>query len=158
MWRADGEGELYTYLPPGFSANQVLCSVRPSSTCNAAYGDSVGRGAFKVTPGQRATLSQRVRLNDVGQANGELEVFMNGQSVINVKGLVLRDSAAGRIRGIQMQTFFGGTLSFPKKKLCSWGLPLASFQVTHRSTRHHGLRTRTSPTSPLPSLRNSREL
>lgn len=47
-------------------------------------------------------------MNDVGQANGELELFVGGKSVVNVGGLVLRNSADGRIRGMQFQTFFGG--------------------------------------------------
>lgn len=55
---------------------------------------------------------RRVRLNDVGEANGELELFANGKSVINVGGLILRDSEVGCMRGIQMQTFFGGKSRF----------------------------------------------
>ena len=114
MWRTNGEGELYTYLPsyenPGFEANRILCNVAPSSYCNPTYGASVGRGAFDFKSGQWNTVSQRVRLNDVGQSNGELELFFNGQSVINVKGLKFRNNAEGRFRGIQAQTFFGGKL------------------------------------------------
>ncbi|KAH7920663.1 hypothetical protein BV22DRAFT_1020784 [Leucogyrophana mollusca] len=113
MWRTDGAGELYTYLPPytepQFAANKAVCDVAPKSDCNPEYGASVGRGAFTFTSGQWNTVSQRVRLNDVGQANGELELYVGGQSVINVGGLILRDSAEGKIRGIQMQTFFGGS-------------------------------------------------
>lgn len=63
-------------------------------------------------------ISQRVLLNDAGMANGELELFFNGESVINVGGLMLRGDDAGKIRGIIMQTFFGGmseTLSFPPR-------------------------------------------
>ena len=56
---------------------------------------------------------QRMRLNDAGQENGELEVIVNGQSKINVSGLVLRSSEAGRIHGMQIQTFFGGSFSLP---------------------------------------------
>lgn len=115
MWRTNGEGEMYTYLPPfddgRFAANKKQCDVAPESHCNPTYGASVGRGAFQFTPGQWTTVSERVRLNDVGQANGELELFVNGESVISVKGLILRDSSAGRIRGIQMQSFFGGSSS-----------------------------------------------
>ena len=51
-------------------------------------------------------------------ANGELELFFNGESVINVGGLMLRGDDAGKIRGIIMQTFFGGmseTFSFPRR-------------------------------------------
>ncbi|KAF8177624.1 polysaccharide lyase family 14 protein [Pholiota molesta] len=113
MWRTAGAGELYTYLPPytdaAFTANKRVCAVAPLSECNPTYGASVGRGSFKFATGAWTTISERVRLNDAGKANGELELFANGKSVISVTGLILRDSAAGRIRGMQMQTFFGGS-------------------------------------------------
>ncbi|KJA21065.1 polysaccharide lyase family 14 protein [Hypholoma sublateritium FD-334 SS-4] len=113
MWRTAGAGELYTYLPPytesQFAVNNRVCDVAPLSECNPTYGASVGRGSFKFATGAWTTISERVRLNDVGQANGELELFANGVSVISVTGLILRDSAAGRFRGMQMQTFFGGS-------------------------------------------------
>ncbi|KAF8626293.1 hypothetical protein AX15_004964 [Amanita polypyramis BW_CC] len=115
MWRTAGAGELYTYLPPfteePFSANERQCHVPPLSRCNSVYGASVGRGSFHFVPGRWTTVSQRVRLNDIGTANGEIELFVNGQSVINVDGLILRDSPSGRLRGIQMQSFFGGSTS-----------------------------------------------
>ena len=108
MWRTDGMGELYTYLPPDYTANQVVCSVPPLSLCNSVDGQSIGRGSFNWTTGGRTTVSERVRLNDVGQANGELQLFVGGKSVINVGGLVLVNSSEGRIQGLMMQTFFGG--------------------------------------------------
>lgn len=115
MWRAGGAGEFYTYLPPftnsKFAANKKLCTVKPDSVCNPTYGASVGRGAFKFRVGVWNHISERVRLNDAGQANGELELFFNGKSVINVSGLMLRDNDQGRIHGIQAQTFFGGSES-----------------------------------------------
>ncbi|OJT02033.1 hypothetical protein TRAPUB_7567 [Trametes pubescens] len=117
MWRTNGAGELYTYLPPDYDANQAVCDIPPFSTCNDVYGASVGRGSFTWQTGGRTTISQRVRLNDAGQENGELELFANGKSVVSVGGLVLRNSSAGRIRGIQMQTFFGGSDS-------SWASPV----------------------------------
>jgi len=113
MWRTDGAGELYTYLPPSdiprFAANKAICKVKPVSDCNPTYGASVGRGSFSFAAGKRTYVSQRVRLNDVNQANGEIELFADGKSVVNVSGLILRDSGDGRIRGLQMQTFFGGS-------------------------------------------------
>ena len=108
MWRTNGAGELYTYLPPDYSENDAVCDQPPYSTCNDVYGASVGRGSFTWKTGGRTAISQRVRLNDVGQANGELELFVEGKSVVSVGGLILRDTASGRIRGMQMQTFFGG--------------------------------------------------
>ncbi|GJE88084.1 hypothetical protein PsYK624_041670 [Phanerochaete sordida] len=109
MWRQNGAGEMYTYLPQAYSANDAVCDVPPFSTCNDVYGASVGRGSFKFAAGKATSVSMRVRLNDVNQQNGELELWADGQSVINVGGLVLRDSDAGRIRGMMMQTFFGGS-------------------------------------------------
>ncbi|KAI1791566.1 hypothetical protein LXA43DRAFT_421171 [Ganoderma leucocontextum] len=116
MWRTDGKGEIYTYLPPDYSANQAVCDVAPESDCNDTYGASVGRGSFSFKAGTRATIGQRVRLNDVGQENGELELFVEGKSIFTVKGLVLRNSSSGKFQGIQMQTFFGGSDS-------SWASP-----------------------------------
>lgn len=111
MWRTSGQAELYLYLPPSEKANKRVCNVAPKSDCNSVYGASVGRGVFNFTPGKATTLAMRVRLNDVGKENGEIEFFSNGQSVINVGGLVLRQNASGRIRGLQLQTFFGGMSS-----------------------------------------------
>ena len=111
MWRTAGAGEFYTYLPSSgqfASPNEALCTVKPFSTCNPTYGASVGRGSFTFQRGVWNQISQRVLLNDAGEANGELELFFNGESVINVGGLMLRGDDAGKIRGIIMQTFFGG--------------------------------------------------
>ena len=112
MWRGDGMGEFYTYLPPftipGYEANEVQCHVAPYSECNPDYGNSIGRGAFNFTSGERGTVAMRVLLNDAGEANGELELWYNGESVISLGGLIIRDSDEGRLRGLMMQTFFGG--------------------------------------------------
>ena len=64
--------------------------------------------SFDFKAGEWQTVAERVRLNDAGQANGEMQLFVDGESVINVSGLVLRDQDAGRIYGMQVQTFFGG--------------------------------------------------
>jgi hypothetical protein len=118
MWRSNGEGELYTYLPmvSGWEANQKQCKVAPYSECNPTYGASVGRGSFKFARGAWTTVSQRVKLNDVGSNNGEMELVVNGKSVINVSGLKFRDSSSGKFRGLQVQSFFGGSDS-------SWASP-----------------------------------
>ncbi|KAI0738034.1 hypothetical protein C8Q80DRAFT_1114363 [Daedaleopsis nitida] len=116
MWRTAGAGELYTYLPPDFGENEAVCDVPPFSTCNDVYGASVGRGSFTFKTGARTTIGQRVKLNDAGKSNGEIELFVAGKSMFSVGGLVLRDSSSGRIRGMQMQTFFGGSDS-------SWASP-----------------------------------
>ncbi|KAL0945406.1 hypothetical protein HGRIS_000898 [Hohenbuehelia grisea] len=115
MWRPSGAGEFYTYLPQVWE-NKKQCRVQPKSHCNPRYGASVGRGSFYFEGGRWNTVTERIRLNDVGEANGEMELFVDGESVISVYGLVLRTSHAGRFRGIQLETFFGGSDS-------SWGPP-----------------------------------
>lgn len=111
MWRPEGNGELYTYLPPytdvKFKANEHICGLK-GSDCNPTYGASVGRDSFKFEAGTWTTVAQRVKLNTVGKADGELDLFVGGEKKISVVGLILRDSSKGKMRGIQMQTFFGG--------------------------------------------------
>ena len=93
------------------------------------YGFSVGRGAWTFESGRWMTLAIRVRLNDVGTQNGtskscirgafdienfvfyllgEIEVFVDGQSVLLIDGVVLCDDPSARICAIHFQTFFGG--------------------------------------------------
>jgi hypothetical protein len=123
MWRKDGMGELYTYLPPytdpSFKANNKICTLKDSE-CNPTYGASVMRGSFDFKPGEWTTVAQRVKLNTAGKADGELELFVNGRSTIKVSGVVLTGSNKGRIRGLFMQSFFGGELSTLKYAPTSW--------------------------------------
>jgi hypothetical protein len=46
---------------------------------------------------------------DETYVTGEVEVFIDGISVINVKGLILRTSDESCCKGLHFQTFFGGT-------------------------------------------------
>jgi hypothetical protein len=39
---------------------------------------------------------------------GEIQLWINGTSVINVSGLMLREDEASHIKGMHFQTFFGG--------------------------------------------------
>jgi len=116
MWRTDGKGELYTYLPEpeldqAFVANKVLCKPPLPGTeshCNDKFGVSVGRGAIKFEPGKTHTIGVRAQLNDVGKSNGELELFFEGKSTFNVTGLAFRNQDKHKFQGLMMQSFFGG--------------------------------------------------
>jgi hypothetical protein len=108
MWRDGGAGELYTYLPHTDPQNWHICGPHANEQCQGDYGASSGTGAWVFPDGKWITVAERLRLNDVGQSNGEIEIFANGQSVLKVGGLQIRASSSGRIRGVMMQTFFGG--------------------------------------------------
>jgi hypothetical protein len=113
MFRQDGAGELYTYFPYSdeYPANLNQCTQNAHSDCKNAYGASVGRGSFSFTPGVWKQVAMRVLLNDKGKANGEVEVWADGESVVLATGLVISSYETGQVsvfRGIMMQTFFGG--------------------------------------------------
>lgn len=89
----------------------------------------------------------RLLLNDAGEANGELELWYNGESVINIGGLIIRDSDEGRLRGLMMQTFFGGK----GPPLRPYRSPI-NFDGGQAATRLGlVLRTNTSTSPPSPS-------
>ncbi|KAF9007080.1 hypothetical protein BDQ17DRAFT_1423158 [Cyathus striatus] len=48
------------------------------------------------------------QVNDIGKENGEIELWIDGTSVMCIKELSLRESAESKIKGMHFQTFFGG--------------------------------------------------
>ncbi|KAF8641434.1 hypothetical protein AX16_009947 [Volvariella volvacea WC 439] len=112
MWRANGEGELYTYLPLTDNNRTQQLKVPPYSKQNGDYGFSVGRGAFSFrnAVGSWMSVALRVKMNEVGKEDGELQLWVDGKSVIEVTGLTLREGvdAQAKIKGMHFQTFFGG--------------------------------------------------
>jgi polysaccharide lyase-like protein len=91
MWRADGAGEVYAYLPE-----------------QEGYGDSLGRGSWTFPTGEWAEIAQRVELNSPGRADGTVAVTLNGSEVFRQSGLVYRSTPDLRIDGVFFSTFFGG--------------------------------------------------
>lgn len=108
MWRKDGDGELYAYLPMTDENTAELLNVPPKSIKNPDYGFSVGRGSFRFLSGSWVTLVQRIKLNDVGVQNGEIEIRANGKVVIFASGLTIRTTPNSSIKGIHFESFFGG--------------------------------------------------
>ena len=109
MWRANGLGELYAYLPINDQNTQQLLAVPPRSINNPDFGVSAGRGAFTFPAGQWVTVTERIKLNDPGSFDGEITIWFNGAKVIDVGGLMLRDSLDSVIQGTHFSTFFGGS-------------------------------------------------
>ncbi|KAK0186005.1 hypothetical protein F5146DRAFT_936704 [Armillaria mellea] len=101
MWRKDGEGELYLYAPKD-KQTAALCN-DPQSTCDVAYGFSIGRGSFVWARGDWTTISQTVVLNTPGRTDGCFTLDVNGIRVIDRSDVFYRDVA-----GQPKTTFFGG--------------------------------------------------
>ena len=116
MWRANGAGEVYAYLPT-----------------SQQHGTSLGRGCFTFTPGRWTQLHQRITLNTPGHSNGRITVWQDDRLVLDPPGLTFRTTPDLHIDGLFFSTFFGGDDS-------SWASPtdqhadFADFAVTSTPT------------------------
>lgn len=95
MWRRDGAAVLYLYhmdKPHRWGEDFPL---RP------------GGHAFHFVPGEWVRLSQRVRINDGSEANGEVQVWVNGREALDLDGLRFVTDGSG-IDTFYVSTFHGG--------------------------------------------------
>ncbi|MGL5083844.1 MAG: polysaccharide lyase [Microcoleaceae cyanobacterium] len=91
MWRKQGDGEVYAYLPS-----------------SEEYGTSIGRGAWQFQPGVWHHLEQELTLNQPGLENGRIRVWVDGKLVLDRDKLMFRTTEQLKIEGIFFSTFFGG--------------------------------------------------
>lgn len=92
MWRKDGKLELYGYFP---------------DDVKNIYGKSFVIPNFSFIPGKDYVLSQKLKLNDIWQKNGEVRIFIDGQEVLFIENLELRKTGEVLISDILFATFFG---------------------------------------------------
>lgn len=107
MWRADGQGEVYAYLPSSVD-----------------HGSSLGRGAWTFPRGRWACLEQRVHLNEPGRADGVIDVWFDGTQVLHADSLTFRTTPDLQIDGLFFSTFFGGgdsSWASPKDQVARFG-------------------------------------
>ncbi len=109
-------GEVYTYLPE-VPANDVLLQV-PGSVKDASYGFSVGRGEFSFPTNKWTVVAERVKLNDASSSNGEIELFVDGKSMIKATNVTVRSHPESEFRGYHFITFFGGACPFSRAVCC----------------------------------------
>ena len=82
MWRRDGDGEVYGYLPNEQAGG--FCD-DPDVHCNYDYGHSLGRGSWQFVPGEWVRIAQVVTLNTPGSLDGSIVVLVNGEEVYRYK-------------------------------------------------------------------------
>jgi hypothetical protein len=100
MWRADGQGEVYVYMPS-----------------SDKYGTSLGRGSFSFGTGSWQCLEQELTLNTPGKADGRVRAFLDGKPVFEQGALLFRTVPELTIEGVLFSTFFGGADS-------TWATPV----------------------------------
>jgi hypothetical protein len=99
MWRNQGEVVVYSYLPP---------------STNGQYGNHIWGVDIplsrRFTTGKWHTIEQRIKLNDLGQENGELTVWFDDEQVLSLNDITYRtkDNVNGKIGGVYFSTFHGG--------------------------------------------------
>jgi len=112
MWRTNGEGEVYAYIP----SPNGLCSEK-SIICNSDFGISISRGSFTFSSGQWNRVTLLVQLNNPPNvANGNVEVYFNNVQALAQQDLQIRASSSVTAGGLYFSTFFGGSDS-------SWSTP-----------------------------------
>ncbi|ODN83636.1 hypothetical protein, variant 2 [Cryptococcus amylolentus CBS 6039] len=105
MWRTSGSGEVYAYIP---TSQKGFCS-ETDVTCNSDYGTSLSRGGYSFATGKWQTIYMLVILNEVGTANGQIELWYNGVPAVTHTDLIIRSSdSISSIGGLYFSTFFGG--------------------------------------------------
>lgn len=100
MWRRDGNGEAYLYVPermqapelcpnfpvPGVTPVYPTCTGSgpyPCTICDLKAGFSVGRGTFKFVKGQWNKIYMSLTLNTPNVTDGKIEIRHNGVTALN---------------------------------------------------------------------------
>ncbi|ORX95741.1 hypothetical protein K493DRAFT_147411, partial [Basidiobolus meristosporus CBS 931.73] len=110
MWRKEGLGEIYLYVPKTALHQPSFCKIAPLSVCNQKYGFSIGRGSFRFKKGAWNKVSVAVRMNQVpSEPTGQLRVWYNDEIVIDYDQMVWRVNDTVGYAGIDFETFFGGS-------------------------------------------------
>ncbi|KAF7376159.1 Polysaccharide lyase family 14 protein [Mycena sanguinolenta] len=140
MWRPNGAGEAYAYIP----TPNKLCSDK-NVICNSDFGISLSRGSFTFLSGQWNHIALLVQLNNpVDVANGNVEVYFNNVQAFAQQNLQIRASDSVTAGGLYFSTFFGGSDS-------SWATP----DTTHTYFRNFELYGSSNPSTLSGSKVNS---
>lgn len=91
MWRENGRGELYAYMP---SSEQ--------------WGTPLGEGKWNFVPGKWHDVQHQLVLNDPEQHNGKIKIWIDDKLIHQEDSLLFRNTADLKINGIFFSTFFGG--------------------------------------------------
>jgi len=132
MWRMNGAGEVYAYIP----TTNGLCS-QSDITCNSDFGISIDRGSFNFMAGQWNRITMLVQLNNPSNvANGNIDLYFNDLKAVSQQNLQIRNASKLGVNGLYFSTFFGGEDE-------SWATP----NTTHTYFRNFQLWGSNSPSN-----------
>ncbi|KAH9993953.1 hypothetical protein BJV77DRAFT_327605 [Russula vinacea] len=104
MWRTDGDGEVYAYVP----RVNGICS-DTGVLCNDQFGISLNRGSFVFASGQWNRVTMLIRLNNpTNIANGQVILYFNDAQALEHNDIYFRSTDVITAGGLYFSTFFGG--------------------------------------------------
>uniref|UniRef100_A0A8H7Y5H8 Polysaccharide lyase 14 domain-containing protein n=1 Tax=Psilocybe cubensis TaxID=181762 RepID=A0A8H7Y5H8_PSICU len=132
MWRKNGAGEVYAYIP----TPNNLCSDK-SIICNSDFGVSIQRDNFGFVSGKWTRVTLLVQLNNPPDvANGYMALYFNDLLAVSQQNLQIRAADSVVANGFYFSTFFGGSDT-------SWATPV----TTHTYFRNIRLWGSSSPST-----------
>jgi hypothetical protein len=100
MWNANGAATAYIYVQDR------------SGRCGMHVPLQAGQGGqFKFVTGRKYRVTMRVKVNTPNQANGQVQIWIDGNQVLNRSNFRLRGSvgaSSGRLGKMFYHSFFGG--------------------------------------------------
>ncbi|XP_050414912.1 uncharacterized protein LOC126828877 [Patella vulgata] len=108
MWRFNGEGEIYTYMPAPTQQKAHFCD-QPYIICDPTYGISLGNGTWSFKTGRWENIAQHVHLNTPGKLDGYAKIWYNGKKVYEIHNVNFRNHDNIQLKGLFFSVFFGGS-------------------------------------------------
>ncbi|GAA5989363.1 hypothetical protein JCM11641_004199 [Rhodosporidiobolus odoratus] len=109
MWRADGAGEAYAYIPQ-YDGQCSDDGGSDSAYCHGADGVSFDRGSFTFAAGAYNTVTEVAILNSaIDKANGVLAVYAGETLAFEKKDIVFRINESVQFSAFAISSFFGGS-------------------------------------------------
>ena len=84
-------------------SNGIVYAYLPGSV---KWGTTLG--TFRLALGSWVSVVEEVKLNTVGNADGYVKVWVDGELKVDRQGLVFRMTDSLKIDGIYFDTFYGG--------------------------------------------------
>lgn len=106
MWRREGDGEAYMYLPS--NQPKAICSTQ-GTVCDDHAGLSLMRGAFRFSTGKWTKIAITVRMSDCGIPNGLVQVDVDGKTKIQYSKVLYRNAADLKVQAFWFTSWFGGS-------------------------------------------------
>lgn len=108
MWGKNGNGYPYLYLPLSVQHDADFCSkISGSQKCKGVCGWDFMPSQY-FAKNKWTQIKERITLNTPGQKNGRLEVWLNGNKIIDYKKIIYRTKSSVGITGFTVHPFFGG--------------------------------------------------